>query len=147
MLTPAPDLWVSAWSTSAQRWVHPSAPALLPEGRPWASQCCGCVLSYHQGKLHSLIGSCLVSGIPASSQPNSCSWAFLLSMPDGSWVTSYHCWVVTTWISPSLLEDPHREANELWAGWVDSEMGWKLIEQTSTEAHDQWHKVQLETSR
>lgn len=33
-LAPAP--WALAWDVSAEQWVHPPVPALLPRGGPWA---------------------------------------------------------------------------------------------------------------
>lgn len=54
-------------------------------------------VSYHQGKLYSLTMDCSASGIPSCFQPVNpfCSWTFLPSVLDYSWVTKYHWRAVT----------------------------------------------------
>lgn len=97
---------------ASQPTVGPShSPDLLPKGVPWAwvsehsysrtatGQCWGCFFSPTEISLlckESILS--LVFLLPAGLIP-SCSYAFLLSMPDHSSVTDYHCWAVTIRIS------------------------------------------------
>ena len=56
----------------------------------------------------------------------------LLWLQEGFW----HC----------VPEEPHREAVEIWAGWANTEMNWKLSEQLSSEYCDQWYEIILSRS-
>lgn len=39
-----------------------------------------------------------------------------------------------------LSQYPHRQSQEVWTEWADSELDWELAEQQIPKGHNQWHK-------